>query len=225
MDSSFVNPGCHLQPGTKVAISGLKGAKIKSMNGVEGIINKYSAKKDRYVVELPNGPMKVKRINLTVMTTTTTTTTKQPQVFSNEDEMMERLKGMGMPSEMLTSLTLEQKQAMMLMTQKPEVIERAKNTPGVMANSGELKEEAGGLYAWKDAKDHVYLEVKNATPSTICVIGENKLQVMTGEAEMMLEGELFQEVDCTKSGYEIRGEKLLVTLVKKKPMRWLMVLR
>ena len=222
---SFVDPSC-LKPGTKIAICGLKGTKTRYMNGVEGIINKYSAKKDRYVVELPNGSMLVKRINLTVVTTTTTTTTTKPplQVFRNEDEMMERLQTMGVPLEMLTSLTLEQKQAMMLMTQKPEVIERAKNTPGVMASSGELKEEADGLYAWKDAKDHVYLEVKNATPSTICVIGENKLQV-TREGEMMLEGDLFQKVDCTKSLYEIRGEKLLVTLVKKKSMRWLMVLR
>ena len=218
-----------LLPGTKVSISGLKGAKVKSMNGVEGIIRKHKKDKDRYIVDLPDGPMKVKRTNLTVLenpTTTTTTTKQQPQVFSNVNEMMEGLKGMGMPPEMLNSLTPEQKKAMMLMTMKSDVVDRAKNKPGVMADPKELTEERDGVYAWKDARDHVYLEVSNATSLTTCAIGENTLEVMTSAGgEAMLEGELFQEVDLTKSGYELRGDKLLITLVKKQPMRWLMVLR
>ena len=169
--------------------------------------------------------MKVQRLNLTVLPTTEQQQ-QQPQVFGNMDEMMEGLKGMGMPPEMLNALTLEQKKAMMLMTMKSEVVEKAKNTPGVMADSKELTEERDGVYGWNDAKDHVYLEVRNATPLTTCVHGENTLQVMTsGGGEAMLEGELFQDIDLTKSGYELRGEKLLITLVKKQPMRWLMVLR
>ena len=214
-----------LLPGTRVAVSGLKGAKVKSMNGVEGIVKKYKKDKDRYIVDFPDGPMKVQRLNLTVLPTTEQQQ-QQPQVFGNMDEMMEGLKGMGMPPEMLNALTLEQKKAMMLMTMKSEVVEKAKNTPGVMADSKELTEERDGVYGWKDAKDHVYLEVKNATPLTTCVLGENTLQVMTSAGgEAMLEGELFQDIDLTKSGYELRGEKLLITLVKKQPMRWLMVLR
>jgi len=192
---------------------------------VEGIIKKYKKDKDRYIVDFPDGPMKVQRLNLTVLPTTEQQQ-QQPQVFGNMDEMMEGLKGMGMPPEMLNALTLEQKKAMMLMTMKSEVVEKAKNTPGVMADSKELTEERDGVYGWKDAKDHVYLEVKNATPLTTCVLGENTLQVMTcAGGEAMLEGELFQDIDLTKSGYELRGEKLLITLVKKQPMRWLMVLR
>jgi hypothetical protein len=214
-----------LAPGTKVAICGLKGAGVKRMNGVEGIVNKYIVKKERYVVEFPEGPMKVKRSNIVALSESKQQQPQAKQVFSNEDEMIEKLKAMGMPPEMLESLTPEQKRAMMLMTMKKEVIEAAKNTPGVMADQAELKEAAGGLYSWKDAKDHMYMEMKGATPATTCTIGVNSLVVTGAGGEMLLEGELFQEVNCSESGYEVRDEKLLVTLVKKKPMRWLMLLR
>jgi hypothetical protein len=149
-------------------------------------------------------------------------------VFSGEKEMIERLKAMGMPPQMLKDLTPEQKKQMFEMTQRQDIIERAKQAAGIDDSaSEEMKEGAGGLYSWRDASDHVYIEVKvspEEEEKCNCEITPDGISIVIGEKKI-LQGSLFQKVNPKDCKSEIKDGKLSVTLVKAAKMRWLMITR
>lgn len=206
------------QPGSTIQITGLQTEAHSHLNGLEGVVEKYSLKREKYKVVLPQGPVMVSESNMKAV----------GSIFSGEEEMMQRLKSMGMSAEQLGNLTAEQRKAMLAMTMRPDIIERAKDTPGVMSTSKELKMEKDGLYGWRDAKTHVYLEmsVDEEKTGVQCVIDKDRVcvsSVATGAT--LLEGALFQSVDTAKCVWEVTQGKLIATLTKEKPMRWVMVLQ
>jgi hypothetical protein len=217
-----------LQPGTTVQICGLQTAAVAHLNGVEGVIDHYSKKRDRYAVSLPGGPMMVCVKNMKVVPATGEAVSSLGTIFRGEEEMMQRLKAMGMSEEQLGNLTAEQRKAMLAMTMREDIIQKAQNAPGVIAPATELTMEQGGLYGWRDVKTHVYLEMAcdKVEGGVHCAIEAEKIHIteITSGATL-LQGELFQSVDAEKSVWEVADGKLIVTLIKEKPMRWLMVIR
>jgi hypothetical protein len=227
------------QPGTRIQLTGLVAPAVAHLNGVEAVVEKYSSKRVKYKVVLPlQGPVMVSEENMQVVGVSDGVSAGVSEgvsgksVFRGEEDMMESLKSMGLSAEQLSSLTPEQRKAMLAMTMRPDIVDRAKNTPGVVAASTELTMEAGGLYGWRDAKTHVYLEMSldkvEGGAQCQCHIEENNIRitsVSSGVTVTLLEGELFQSVDVTKCAWEEMDGKLVATLTKAKPMRWLMVIR
>ena len=225
------------QPGTRIQLTGLVAPAVAHLNGVEAVVEKYSSKRVKYKVVLPlQGPVMVSEENMQVVGVSDGVSAGVSEgvsgksVFRGEEDMMESLKSMGLSAEQLSSLTPEQRKAMLAMTMRPDIVDRAKNTPGVVAASTELTMEAGGLYGWRDAKTHVYLEMSldKVEGGAQCHIEENNIRitsVSSGVTVTLLEGELFQSVDVTKCAWEEMDGKLVATLTKAKPMRWLMVIR
>jgi hypothetical protein len=230
------------QPGTRIQLTGLVAPAVAHLNGVEAVVEKYSSKRVKYKVVLPlQGPVMVSEENMQVVGVSegvsegvsgSAPISGGKSVFRGEEDMMESLKSMGLSAEQLSSLTPEQRKAMLAMTMRPDIVDRAKNTPGVVAASTELTMEAGGLYGWRDAKTHVYLEMSldkvEGGAQCQCHIEENNIRitsVSSGVTVTLLEGELFQSVDVTKCAWEEMDGKLVATLTKAKPMRWLMVIR
>lgn len=222
------------QPGTKVQITGLQTAAVSHLNGVEGMVERYSKKRNKYVVSLPHGPMMVSTENMKVKEEVENGTGHKStfgSIFRGEEEMMQRLKSMGMSEQQLGNLTAEQRKAMLDMTMREDIIQRAQNTPGVIVPSAELTMEDNGLYGWRDSKTHVYFEMTEKADGggggLHCVIEEDMIHITEiTSGDTLLQGTLFQSVDVTKSVWEVTQEgKLVVTLIKAKPMRWLQVIK
>eukprot|EP00603_Paraphysomonas_imperforata_P005165 CAMPEP_0114414360 /NCGR_PEP_ID=MMETSP0103-20121206/1347_1 /TAXON_ID=37642 ORGANISM="Paraphysomonas imperforata, Strain PA2" /NCGR_SAMPLE_ID=MMETSP0103 /ASSEMBLY_ACC=CAM_ASM_000201 /LENGTH=227 /DNA_ID=CAMNT_0001582497 /DNA_START=15 /DNA_END=695 /DNA_ORIENTATION=+ len=220
--------------GTKIQITGLQTAAVSHLNGVEGVVEKFSEKRQKYKVMLPQGPMMVNEVNMKPCQTEVTTegVSGSPSssgapfgqtIFRGEEEMMERLRSMGMSAEQLNNLTPEQRKAMLAMTMRADIVDRAKNTPGVMAAPTELTMESNGLYGWRDVKTHVYLEMAcdNVEGDVTCHISEDKIRISAvTSGATLLEGEFFQSVDVEKCAWEYTEKKIIATLTKAKPMRW-----
>ena len=224
-------------PGTKIQITGLQTAAVSHLNGVEGVVERFSKKRGKYVVMLPEGPMMVNTQNMKVTEAEDRAAISQKpsfgSIFRGEEDMMQRLRCMGMSEQQLGNLTAEQRKAMLDMTMRQDIIQRAQDTPGVIVPSTELTMEGsgGGLYGWRDSKTHVYLEMTEKVGSKgegggfHCAIEEDTIHVTdVSSGDTLLQGDLFQTVDVSKSVWEVTPEgKLVVTLIKAKPMRWLMV--
>mmetsp|Transcript_8963 Transcript_8963/g.14946 ORF Transcript_8963/g.14946 Transcript_8963/m.14946 type:complete len:214 (-) Transcript_8963:4-645(-) len=211
----------NIQPGSKVKIVGLKSEEGLKLNGQEGIIDHFSRIRERYAISLPGFTdlKMIKENNLELLEAT-----KEDPVFANEAEMMARLKAMGMPAEMLTDLSPAQKKQMFEMTQRQGILERATEMAGVRSDAlTELKNE--GVYAWRDASDHVYLEVELNGKKPKVYIAAESIHIKADGATL-LQGNLFQKVNARESKWEVKDDgKLAVTLKKVSTMRWLMVVR
>jgi len=215
-----------MKPGSKVKIVGLTSDEGQKLNNLEGIVDHYSRSRERYGISIA-GQSEIKMIkqsNLQLVEETMT----GPAVFGGEEEMLDHLKQMGMPSDMLQNLTPEQKQQMFEMTQRQTILERATKLAGVDAAAVvELKEAEG--YAWRDASDHVYLEVNCGNTGKVkCKIDADQIEVVSADTpdRPVLRGTLFQNVLPQESKWEQLGDGILaITLQKASPMRWLMVLR
>ena len=96
------------------------------------------------------------------------------------------------------------------------------------AEQTELK-DVGGHYSWRDASDHVYLEIKTDAKDVTCNIEETSIQVSSGssdESTILLEGSLFQRVIVSESKWHLREDGIVAIELKKvSVMRWLMVIR
>ena len=132
-----------------------------------------------------------------------------------------------MPAAMLKDLTPAQKKQMLEMTQRQNILERATKLAGVdAAYSTELKD--AGVYSWRDASDHVYLEVScgDDAKDVQCKIELDSIEISHGDNNTILKGTLFQNVLPKESKWELLGDgKLAITLKKVSSMRWLLVLR
>jgi hypothetical protein len=212
----------NIQPGSKVKIVGLESEEGLELNGQEGIIDHFSRIRERYAISLPGltDLKMIKEKNLDVLESA-----KVDPVFADEEEMMTRLKAMGMPAEMLKDLSPAQKKQMFEMTQRQAILERATKMAGVRADElTELKDE--GAYAWRDASDHVYLEIdlKEEGQNPKVDITAESIHVKVNGATL-LQGNLFQKVNAHDSKWEVRDDgKLAVTLMKAAKMRWLMLM-
>ena len=217
-----------LTKGTRIQITGLQSSALAHMNGLEGVIDRYSTKKGKYVVSFSTGPMMVSEQNIAVLEGHSTGDMSSfGTIFLGEEEMMQQLKSMGMSEEQLGNLTPEQRKLMLNMTRRDDIIQRAQETPGVIAQSQELNEEGGGLYKWKDVKTHVYMEMSDKTSNGMqCTITKDNICITDVESrDILLQGELFQHVDVEKCVWETIDGNMIITLVKAKPMRWLMVIK
>ena len=218
-----------MQPGAKVKIVGLQSEEGLNLNNQEGIIDHFSRVRDRYAVSLAGeSELKmIKEINLEVLEAPPAAAA----VFDNEDEMMKKLEAMGMPPQMLVDLSPAQKKQMFEMTQRQGIVERARKMAGVTEAPTELKKAAGGLYSWRDASDHVYLEIKTdaAAKDVKCKIEETSIRVSSGSSDkstIILEGNLFQRVIASQSKWHLREDGIMAIELKKvSAMRWLMVIR
>ena len=221
-----------LQANTRIKITGML-TTFKHLNDVEGVISHYNSAKEKYAVYLPSGKMMVKEENMVII--------KEPNlidgasssfgsVFRSEEAMMQGLKNMGMSEEQLSDLTPEQRKAMLSMTMRSDIVEKAANKPGVIAM--ELKSERDGLYFWNDVKTHVYLEMKlndekiEGGGGVHCNLEEDSIHIKAvNSGKILLQGPLFQSIDTKKCIWEVVEDKLKVTLVKATPMRWVSVFR
>jgi hypothetical protein len=170
---------------------------------------------------------------------------EQQPIFEGEEAMMETLKGMGMPPDMLLNLTPEQKTQMFQMTQQQDIVQRAMKLANVnhQTTPTELKEAANGLYSWSDRGEHVYMEIPcynsadedERKKNVSCKIEATSIWVGRTTAtstadddddtpkQTILQGTLFQTVIPTESKWELRNDGVLqVTMKKVSPMRWLM---
>ena len=217
-----------ISSGTKVKITGFKSEETAKMNGIEGIIDHFSHKRGKYAVSLPGGARMVDESNLEILESPSA----QETIFGGEEDMMQRLAAMGMPPAMLNNMTISQKQTMFGMTQRQDIIERANVRAtvetGLSAPEPELTIEAGGLYSWRDASEFVYVEVPCEVidkSEITCTIESESIHIATTGGNILLEGNLFQTVDIEKCKWELKENKIIITLVKAKKMRWLMVTR
>lgn len=102
---------------------GLQSEEGLHLNNQEGIIDHFSRTRDCYAVSLAGkSELKMtKEINLELL--------QKPlaaPVFDNEEEMMTKLKAMGMPPQMLVDLLDAQKKTMFDMTQRQSIVEDAR---------------------------------------------------------------------------------------------------
>lgn len=216
-----------MKSGSKVKIIDLKSEEGLKLNGLEGVVDHFAHTRGRYAVSLPGKPdlKMVKEANLELLAEPES----KEAVFSDEAEMMARLKGMGMPDHMLKDLTPAQKKVMFEMSQRQDIVEQAKKAAGIDSNElAELKEAAGGLYSWRDASDHVDLEVKCEgvdTKDIKCDVKEQFIHISVGGKDV-LKGNLFQRIIPAVSKSEITADGVLVVKLQKlSKMRWLMVVR
>jgi hypothetical protein len=212
-----------MEKGSKVKIQGLQSEEGRKLNGLEGIIDHFSQERERFAVRVPgyeNDLKMVKKDNLQLVSTV--------GVFSDEDEMMERLKQMGMPESMLRDLTPEKKKQMFEMTQRQDILDRAKQAVGVTESESPMKDDPSGVFSWRDGSDHVYLEIKSAKISdekqVSCDITANSLCIKNG-SNVILKGDLFQTVIPKESEWAVLDGKIVMTLKKLSNMRWLMLTR
>jgi hypothetical protein len=213
-----------MKTGIKVKIVGLQSEEGKSLNGLEGVIDHNSKKLDRYAISLP-GMSDLKMIKEKNLEPIDPSSQPSDQVFSGEDDMLEHLKRMGMPPEMLKNLTPSQKKTMLDMTQQQDILERAKNAAGVDSLEEKELKDVDGRYGWRDASDYVHIEVKGCDETTSCKIENASISISSGKKEI-LKGSLFQTIDAAQSNWEVSKDgKLTVTLKKVGRMRWLMVTR
>jgi len=214
-----------INSGSKVKIVGLESEEGQKLNGLEGIVDHFSRARERYGVALPGvSDMKmIKEANLKLLEDG-----EAPQIFAGEDEMMAHLQTMGMPAQMLQDLTPAQKQQMLEMTQRQSIVERATKLSGVTDAAPAMELKDAGVYSWRDASDHVYLEVRcggDAKDDVQCKIEMDSIDIAQGNTTI-LAGKFFQNVLPKESKWEMVGDgKLAITLKKMSQMRWLMVLR
>ena len=215
-----------MKPGSKVKIAGLQSKEGQKLNGQEGLVDHYSRVRDRYGISLPGvSDMKmIKEENLQLLEEP-----DAPPIFAGEDQMLEHLQKIGMPAEMLRDLTPAQKKEMLEMTQRQNILERATKLAGVNSSTvSEMKD--AGIYSWRDASDHVYLEVKCGDAKQVkCKIETDSIEIFDdsdNNRKSILKGTLFQSVIAKASTWETNGDGVLaITLKKVSSMRWLMVLR
>jgi hypothetical protein len=144
----------------------------------------------------------------------------QGNIFENEGAMLMQLESMGMPREMIANLTPEQKQAMLAMTNRPEIQQRAQER---VAHEEDWKSE--GDYQWKNTRDEVFAKFVIKENDVECQIESQHLRVKVGGTEI-ISRHLFQKVDVERSAWEVKGEELLISLAKAQaPMRWLTLFR
>mmetsp|Transcript_28012 Transcript_28012/g.39383 ORF Transcript_28012/g.39383 Transcript_28012/m.39383 type:complete len:228 (-) Transcript_28012:194-877(-) len=227
-----------MQAGSRVRIHGLKSDQGMKLNGAEGIIEHFSSGRQRYAVSLPgDADLKMlKESNIELIESASSSSSAAGEnsnaVFANESAMLERLKGMGMPPEMLANLTPSQKKTMFEMTQRQDIVDRAKQMAGVDGSSeeGEWKNSADGLYSWQDSGNHVKLKINsNVTDkkNAQCKITEESIEVTTThDNNTLLKGKLFQNINASESTWNLEHDGTIsVNLKKKSPMRWLMITR
>mmetsp|Transcript_5549 Transcript_5549/g.8477 ORF Transcript_5549/g.8477 Transcript_5549/m.8477 type:complete len:226 (-) Transcript_5549:210-887(-) len=225
-----------MQVGSKVRIHGLQSEQGLKLNGAEGIIDHYSTGRERYAVSLPGDAdlkmLKETNIELLEAPSSLEAEAGVNAVFENEAAMLERLKGMGMPPQMLANLTPSQKKTMFEMTQRQDIVDRAKQMAGVEGSKEEeeWKDSEDGQYAWQDAGSCVHLKFNsNVTDkkNVQCKITEESIEVATTQDnKMFLQGELFQIINAKESTWDLEQDgAITVKLKKKSPMRWLMVTR
>lgn len=205
--------------GSKVKIVGLKSHEGQLLNDKEGVVDHFSKPRQRYAITLPGiSDLKmVKEENLNLA--------EPEKIFEGEDEMMEHLKRMGMPPEMLKNLTSSQKKTMFEMTQRQNIIERAKKAAGIDDSSNEKFVTVGDdLYSWRDGTDHVYIQVSNCDDAITCKIEHDAIHIAKNEKDVM-NGKLFQTVIVDESTWEVKDGTLSVVLKKATNMRWLLVTR
>jgi hypothetical protein len=213
-----------MKAGIKVKIVGLQSEEGKSLNGLEGVIDRNSKNLDRYAISLP-GISDLKMIKEKNLEPVEPSSQPPYQVFSGEEDMLEHLKRMGMPPEMLKNLTPSQKKTMLAMTQQQGILERARNAAGVDSLEEKELKDIDGRYGWRDASDYVHIEVEGCDETSSCKIENASISISSGKKEI-LKGSLFQTIDASKSNWEVSKDgKLTVTLKKVGRMRWLMVTR
>lgn len=234
--------------GSKVQIQGLQSEEGQTLNGQVGIVDHYSYHRERHAVSLPGASdlKMIKESNLTVLeapaaAAAATALSKggaaaaTTAVFDDESAMLENLKAMGMPEDMLQNLTPQQKKTMFEMTQREDILQRARKLANIETENGEFQTSSDGSYQWRDANDHLQLQLDCdggiKTEDVDCKISETTLSLVV-KGKSMLDGNLFQNVlpmtckwalapnkeDSAKQTMEIKLQKL-------KPMRWLMVFR
>jgi hypothetical protein len=224
MDPSTQKQG--LAPGTMVRIQGLKNA--QEFNGKDGSVVAYSAEKNWYAIKIGEETKMFKPENVGILGLGASTPAPIP-VFANPEEMVANLASMGLDPSIFANLTPEQKQKMFEMTKNRSILDRATATHRA-ANSerGTMNKAAGGLYSWRDQKDNAFMEM-TCDPESTCTITTEHITITTPNGEKVLDGNLFQEVDAEKCKSEVvdgeGGKKLTITLIKKSPMRWLMITR
>jgi hypothetical protein len=215
-----------IQSGSRVKISGLESEEGQALNGQEGIIDHFSTGRGRYAVSVAgaSGLNMIRETNLELLEESADKAT-----FENEAAMMERLKTMGMPPAMLQNLTGAQKKEMFEMTQRQSIVERAKKMAGV----SDVDDEAAmvltdeGTHSWRDASDHVYLEIKAELKPANVKIQLESIHVTAEDGTTIVKRDCFQKLNVGESKWAIDKEdgKMIITLKKLAPMRWLMVFR
>ncbi|KAL3942761.1 MAG: hypothetical protein SGBAC_003105 [Bacillariaceae sp.] len=213
-----------MKAGSRVKIEGLQSDAGKLLNGLEGVVDHYSTKNERYGISLP-GESELKMIKATNLSSLDTAeASTAPAVFSGEDEMIEHLKLMGMPPEMLKGLTAEQKEKMFEMTQKQSILDRAKNAIGIEKGEAEFR-DVDGVYAWKDDGDMIVIEVSGCTGKVKCDLQHDSISIQHDNS-VIVNGTLFQHIVPKESKWEeSKDGKLVVKLCKLQKMRWLAVTR
>lgn len=152
----------------------------------------------------------------------TNTSPNTNTVFADESAMLRQLEAMGMPRQMLANLTPQQKQAMLAMTQSPEIQQRAQER---VAHEEDWKQEKD--YLWKNTRDDVFLKqpLGSATTNVVCDIQTNHLKISV-DGNVVVDRELFQAVQTAECQWEIQGDTLVVSLRKAQaPLRWLTLYR
>ena len=139
---------------------------------------------------------------------------------------------MGMPAQMLANLTPQQKQAMLAMTQSPEIQARAQER---VAHEEEWKQEEQGdgstsslsTYQWKNTRDDVFVRYNLADSSSppSVVLEPNRLEIAVG-GKVLVNRQLFQSIHAKESTWKVQDGVLVICLRKAQaPMRWLTVYR
>lgn len=222
--------------GSKVQVHGLQSEEGQKLNGMEGVVDHFSNHRQRHAVKIPgvDDLKMIKDANLKVLESgggSTAKTTDGKDVFMDEAALLEQLKLMGMPEQMLQNLTKEQKATMFTMSKRQDILQRAKKLAGVDDNEDDKKNfQDCGHYQWKDAVDHIFIKIPNASNCTAenidCQISASTLSVAI-QGTNVLKGNFFQEVLPMVSKGELMEDNSVfgIKLQKVKPMRWLMALR
>lgn len=167
-------------------------------------------------------------------------------MFTDEAEMVAKMKAIGMTDEMLAKLSPEQRAQIFALASSPEILakaqERVSNESGGGLGSkaadlgvegrsadGSATPVKSGLYSWKDEKAQAVVEVAvdaNATlaKDVVLELTADAVSLRVKGAEV-LAGPLFQTVDPARCAHTVANGKLTLTLAKETPMRWLQVIR
>jgi hypothetical protein len=161
-------------------------------------------------------------------------------VFTDEAEMVSKMKAIGMTDAMLAKLSPEQRAQIFALASSPEILakaqERVSRESSAAADLGVEGRSAdgsatlvkGGMYSWKDEKAQAVVEVAvDATTlasDVVLVLTADRVSLAVKGVEVVA-GELFQSVDPARCVHAIADGTLTLTLVKKTPMRWLQVTR
>ena len=164
--------------------------------------------------------------------------------------MVAQLVKMGMPADVIKSLTPDQKAKMFELTKDPAIVAKAAERVAASATNEEIRtlgvegrsvdgsfaKALKGDYSWKDEKEAAHVRVPLADTGNSGTDGVEveilaKSLAVTLRGAVVMKGPLFQEVDARVSTWSVEeggaggGATVTLKLVKAKPMRWLQVLR